>query len=117
MSGITHDVIPLSSIRKRALENGVVGTGDVLSDQETAQLIFKPGFSTAEQVTEVSGRGVGMDAVRGFVQAAGGSIELQLQGGASAGGYQPFATVIRLPASLAVAPVLHLLQMPRPNAA
>jgi chemotaxis protein histidine kinase CheA len=102
--------LALTFIRKRALENGVVGADDVLSDQETAQLIFKPGFSTAEQVTEVSGRGVGMDAVRGFVQAAGGSIELQLQGDATTGGYQAFATVIRLPASLAVAPVLHLLQ-------
>ncbi|APW44035.1 Hpt domain-containing protein [Rhodoferax saidenbachensis] len=65
----------LDKIREKALANGVIQAGDVLSDDEAANLIFMPGFSTAEQVTELSGRGIGMDVVRSEVNALGGRIE------------------------------------------
>lgn len=102
--------LAVDSIRKKALEKSLIVHGDACSAEEIAQLIFMPGFSTADHVTEVSGRGVGMDAVKGFVQAQGGSIELVLAGADGQGDYRPFETVIRLPAKFAVAPVLRLLQ-------
>ncbi|STK93351.1 chemotaxis protein CheA [Escherichia coli] len=48
-----------------------------MSDDEVAMLIFAPGFSTAEQVTDVSGRGVGMDVVKRNIQEMGGHVEIQ----------------------------------------
>jgi two-component system chemotaxis sensor kinase CheA len=89
-------------IRKKALENRLVSEDQQLSPQEIAQLIFKAGFSTAEKVTEVSGRGVGMDAVKNFVEREQGSIELRLLSSAASDGYCPFETVISLPGKLAV---------------
>ena len=65
----------LDKIRARALANGVIQAGDSLSDSDAANLIFMAGFSTAERVTELSGRGVGMDVVRSEVSAVGGRIE------------------------------------------
>ncbi len=83
----------------------MITTDQKLSADEIAQLIFEPGFSTAEQVTEVSGRGVGMDAVKSFIEREEGTIELRFLSPeitGSAGGYRPFETVITLPAKLAV---------------
>ena len=94
--------LPVERIKQKALDKGLIAPGQALSAQETAQLIFLPGFSTAEQVTEVSGRGVGMDAVQNFVEREEGSIELRLLSSASADGYCPFETVISLPGKLAV---------------
>ncbi len=94
--------LPVERIKQKALDKGLITPGQALSAQETAQLIFLPGFSTAEQVTEVSGRGVGMDAVQNFVEREEGSIELRLLSSASADGYCPFETVISLPGKLAV---------------
>lgn len=92
-------------ISNKALEKGLITEDQQLSPEEMAQFIFKPGFTTATQLTEVSGHGVGMDAVKSFVQLEGGSIELCfLSAGAadSAAGYRPFEMVITLPAKLAV---------------
>lgn len=61
-------------LRAKAEANGLVQPGDVLSDAETLDLIFKPGFSTAEKVTNLSGRGVGMDVVKRTIDALGGTI-------------------------------------------
>lgn len=92
-------------IRKKAIEKGLITPEQDLSPEQTAQLIFLPGFSTAATVTEVSGRGVGMDAVKSFVTREQGTIELRFAdsgvGGAS-DGYRPFETVITLPARFAV---------------
>ncbi|STL55932.1 chemotaxis protein CheA [Escherichia coli] len=52
-----------------------------MSDDEVAMLIFAPGFSTAEQVTDVSGRGVGMDVVKRNIQEMGGHVEIQSKQG------------------------------------
>ncbi len=62
-------------ILRKAISKGLVQPGAVLSDDESADLIFQPGFSTAEQVTELAGRGVGLDVVRAEVAALGGRIE------------------------------------------
>lgn len=96
--------LAVNHIRKKALEKGLICMGDVLTDEELAQLIFQPGFSTAQQVSEVSGRGVGMDAVKAFITAEGGSIELSFLGDVDPDGFRPFKTIIRLPAAIAVAP-------------
>jgi chemosensory pili system protein ChpA (sensor histidine kinase/response regulator) len=65
----------LDKIRAKAIANGVISSNDHLSDGDAANLIFMPGFSTADQITELSGRGVGMDVVRAEVSAVGGRIE------------------------------------------
>lgn len=66
-------------LRKRVVEKGLLKPQDVatLSDEDALQLIFLPGFSTAEQVTDVSGRGVGMDVVMNAVTNAGGSVRVE----------------------------------------
>ena len=98
--------LAMGLIRKIALEKGLITEDQSLSPHEIAQLIFKPGFSTAEQVTEISGRGVGMDAVKNFVEREGGSIELSFldadAGHSASEGYRPFETVLTLPAKCAV---------------
>ncbi|QDL55697.1 Hpt domain-containing protein [Rhodoferax aquaticus] len=65
----------LDKIRAKAIANGVIKQTDDLSDSDAANLIFTPGFSTADSVTELAGRGIGMDVVRSEVTALGGRIE------------------------------------------
>ena len=65
----------LQRIRDKGLAMGLINTGEEHSAGDLANLIFTPGFSTAETVTELSGRGVGMDVVRSEVNAMGGRIE------------------------------------------
>jgi chemosensory pili system protein ChpA (sensor histidine kinase/response regulator) len=65
----------LDRIREKALAQGLVSAGSDISDDEAANLIFMPGFSTATSVTELSGRGIGMDVVRSEINALGGRIE------------------------------------------
>ncbi|PKH62353.1 MULTISPECIES: chemotaxis protein CheA [unclassified Halomonas] len=60
----------------KARENGL-NVSDTMSDEEVFQLIFAPGFSTANEVTDVSGRGVGMDVVKRNIQSMGGRVEIQ----------------------------------------
>lgn len=64
-------------ILKKAKEKKIITTNQSLSEQETLNLIFHPGFSTKDQVSEVSGRGVGMDVVKTNIEALGGTIKLQ----------------------------------------
>ena len=71
----------LDKIRAKAIANGVLSVDDALSDGEAANLIFTPGFSTADHVTELSGRGIGMDVVRSEVNALGGRIETATEQG------------------------------------
>ncbi|NOT11327.1 MAG: chemotaxis protein CheA [Methylococcaceae bacterium] len=60
----------------KAIEKGLIDENIVLSDKQAFELIFMPGFSTAESITDISGRGVGMDVVRRNIQALGGNIEI-----------------------------------------
>ncbi|MBC7918093.1 MAG: response regulator, partial [Rhodoferax sp.] len=71
----------LDKIRAKAIANGVIQASDALSDGDAANLIFMPGFSTAEQVTELAGRGIGMDVVRSEVNSLGGRIETTTETG------------------------------------
>jgi len=80
---------------KKAREKGI-DAPDTLSDAEVWYLIFAPGFSTAEQVTDVSGRGVGMDVVKKNITALGGTVEID-----SAEGYG-MSVRVRLPLTLAI---------------
>jgi two-component system, chemotaxis family, sensor kinase CheA len=85
-------------ILKKAVERGLVSSEEAarLSPAEVLELIFRPGFTTAEQVTEISGRGVGMDVVQSVVQRLKGSISIQSQPG------QGSTFVIKLPLTLAI---------------
>ena len=67
--------LDLKRIREKAIALGLLTAEQSLDDQEAASLIFMPGFSTAPEVTELSGRGIGMDVVRSEVNAVGGRIE------------------------------------------
>jgi len=82
-------------ILDKARANGLP-VSDTMSNSEVWQLIFTPGFSTAEKVTDVSGRGVGMDVVKKNIAALGGSVELNSDTGSGS------RTVIRLPLTLAI---------------
>jgi two-component system chemotaxis sensor kinase CheA len=94
--------LALSRIRDTALEKGLIVAGQALSDEETAELIFHPGFSTAEHVTEVSGRGVGMDAVRDFLKREQGTIALRFTDDQNGAAFRQFQTVVTLPARYAL---------------
>lgn len=76
------DGLDLARIREKAAAQGLVEPGRVLGDDEVAGLIFLPGFSTAASVTELSGRGIGMDVVRSEIQSLGGRIETATAPGA-----------------------------------
>ena len=95
----------LGRIRQIAGERGLVDMSTSLTDEETAQLVFLPGFSTAEVVTEVSGRGVGLDAVKGFLEREGGHVSVRFLAPKTITGHRPFEFVIGLPASFAVGDV------------
>lgn len=83
-------------ILAKALQKGMITEGQNLSDREIFALIFQAGFSTAEQVTKLSGRGVGMDVVRKNIEALRGTVELESKEGKG-------TTVrIRLPLTLAI---------------
>jgi len=71
----------LARIREKAQAQGLLAPGQVLADADAANMIFMPGFSTAASVTELAGRGIGMDVVRSEVQALGGRIETSTQAG------------------------------------
>jgi chemosensory pili system protein ChpA (sensor histidine kinase/response regulator) len=73
--------LPLAKIRAKAIAKGVISADAPLSVVEAADLIFMPGFTTAEKVTEVSGRGIGMDVVRSEVNSLGGRIETSTESG------------------------------------
>jgi len=88
--------LDLERIRAKALVQGLIGSGESLSEQELSELIFVPGFSTAERITELAGRGVGMDVVKNEVSGLGGRIELVAAAG------QGMKVTIRLPLTTAV---------------
>jgi two-component system, chemotaxis family, sensor kinase CheA len=94
--------LALAFIQKRAIEKGLIEAGKEASPDEIAQLIFAPGFSTAAAVTEVSGRGVGMDAVKNFVEREGGTIRLVFRNTDAGSDFRAFDTVISMPGKFAV---------------
>ncbi len=90
--------IDVEAVRNKALEKGNITQeqADAMTDKEVIDLLFKPSFSTAKKVTDVSGRGVGLDVVKSKVEALGGDIEVKTQLGEGS------TFVIRLPLTLAI---------------
>ena len=89
--GLRHE-----KILAKAIERGLVRSGDTLTEAQIRELIFLPGFSTADSISDVSGRGVGMDLVRSNIASLGGAVEV-----ASAPG-QGVRFTVRLPLTLAI---------------
>jgi two-component system chemotaxis sensor kinase CheA len=84
------------AIRAKALEKGLISENAALTDREVFAQIFAPGFSTAKQVTSVSGRGVGMDVVKRAIDALRGTIDLSSQVGKGT------TVTIKIPLTLAI---------------
>ncbi|KIZ33191.1 MULTISPECIES: chemotaxis protein CheA [Rhodopseudomonas] len=83
-------------IRAKAEEQGLIAPGVAMSDQDIYQLLFAPGFSTAQTISALSGRGVGMDVVKRTIEAMRGSIDIGTQPG------QGTTVTLRLPLTLAI---------------
>ncbi len=73
--------ISLEKVRKKAVERGLMAADSVLSDHEVMQFILQAGFSTAENITQISGRGVGMDVVAAEIKQLGGSMTIESRSG------------------------------------
>jgi two-component system chemotaxis sensor kinase CheA len=67
----------IKAIQAKALERGLIAPGELITDEEAYMMIFRPGFSTAKNLSNVSGRGVGMDVVKREIDALGGSVSVQ----------------------------------------
>ena len=94
--------IPVEAVRAKAVARGLIdaAAAPLLADERVLQFIFEPGFSTAAQVTSVSGRGVGMDVVKTNIEAIGGTVDLSSRPGLG-------TTVrVRVPLTLAIIPAL-----------
>ncbi len=94
--------LPVEKIRAKVLQKGLATEGELsgMTDQQILQFIFKPGFSTADKVTSVSGRGVGMDVVRTNVERIGGTVDFK----SIAGKGSSFS--IKIPLTLAIVSAL-----------
>lgn len=94
--------INLEKVRRRAIQKGLVHSeqAERMNDREIVNLVFLPGFSTAERVTNISGRGVGMDVVRTNIEKIGGSVEL------SSVEDEGSSVKIKIPLTLAIIPGL-----------
>jgi len=90
-AGLNHE-----RILSKAISSGIVKEDDKLTPEQISDLIFAPGFSTAEVVSDVSGRGVGMDVVRRNIRALGGTVDVQTEQGVGS------VFTIRLPLTLAI---------------
>lgn len=94
--------IPITKVKAKALQRGIITSKQVrtMSDHEALNLIFAPGFSTAARITNVSGRGVGMDVVRTNIENIGGSVDIQSVEG------EGTTLRIKIPLTLAIIPAL-----------
>jgi two-component system chemotaxis sensor kinase CheA len=88
--------VNVQRVRQKAIDRGLIAADAVMTDEETNQLIMLPGFSTAEKITDVSGRGVGMDVVKRNVEALNGSISIRSTQGKGS------CFRIRLPLTMAI---------------
>ncbi|NVK89046.1 MAG: chemotaxis protein CheA [Gammaproteobacteria bacterium] len=88
--------INTEKVQAKAIERGLISETAELADEDIHQLIFEPGFSTAEQISDVSGRGVGMDVVKKNIQSLGGTVEVRSEQGEGS------TFTIRLPLTLAI---------------
>ncbi|MCC7293291.1 MAG: chemotaxis protein CheW [Phycisphaerales bacterium] len=96
-AGIDPEKLKTKAVQKKIITSDQARS---MSEREAIRLIFHPGFSMAEKVTEVSGRGVGMDVVRTNIEKLGGTVDVETQLGAGT------TIAIRLPLTLAIIPAL-----------
>jgi len=94
--------INIPEVKRKALERGLLTSDQarLMDDQEVMKLIFLPGFSTSEKITDISGRGVGMDVVKTNIERIGGKISIQSEPG------QGTTLKIRIPLTLTIIPAL-----------
>jgi two-component system chemotaxis sensor kinase CheA len=94
--------INVARVRQKAIDQGLVSADQAarLTERDVLQLLFVPGFSTAERVTNVSGRGVGLDVVRSNIERISGSVDLDSQPGLGT------SVRIKIPLTLAIIPAL-----------
>ncbi|MHB1950058.1 MAG: hybrid sensor histidine kinase/response regulator [Acidiferrobacteraceae bacterium] len=95
--------LKVDAIRRKAIEAGLASPERVLSDEEVMQFILLPGFSTASRVTQISGRGIGMDVVHAEIKQLGGSISVETRPGNGT------TFVIRLPLTLSITQALTVM--------
>lgn len=117
--------IDAQAVLAKALERGLIKPGEELTERQIYQLIFQPGFSTAKQVTDVSGRGVGLDVVKKGIEHLRGRLQVESQPGrgSSFSVILPLTTsiieglVVRVGQSLFVLPILdvHAMVAPKPE--
>jgi two-component system chemotaxis sensor kinase CheA len=88
--------IDIENVKKKAISKGIIHPGKNLTDVEAFQLIFEPGFSTADKITSVSGRGVGLDVVKTHIEKLNGTVTIASQPNAGS------RFTIRLPLTLAI---------------
>ncbi|NLL52129.1 MAG: chemotaxis protein CheA [Peptococcaceae bacterium] len=88
--------LDLEKINAKARQNGLIAEKEELSERDLTNLIFHPGFSTADKITDISGRGVGMDVVKKAITNLGGLIDVQTKKG------EGTSFIIRLPLTLAI---------------
>ncbi len=94
--------IDIARIRRKAVEKGIIDAGQAkaLTEEEAIMLVCRPGFSTLDQVTDVSGRGVGMDVVRSTVESLGGNLVIRSRAG------QGTSFLLKLPLTVAIVRML-----------
>jgi two-component system chemotaxis sensor kinase CheA len=90
--------IDINRVRKKAIEKGIISQveADSLDEKSSVELLFKPGFSTAEKISDISGRGVGLDVVKTKIESLNGVVEVETISGKGS------KFIIRLPLTLAI---------------
>jgi two-component system chemotaxis sensor kinase CheA len=90
--------INLDKVKRKAIENGLVSTeiANSLSQNDIVEFLFRPSFSTADKITDISGRGVGLDVVKNKIEILGGTVEVETETGIGS------RFIIRLPLTLAI---------------
>jgi two-component system chemotaxis sensor kinase CheA len=88
--------VELDKVKRKALEKGIIQSIDAVSDRDALDFLFLPGFSTSEKVSEISGRGVGMDVVRNNIAAVSGMVDVESKPGCGC------RVTITLPITLAI---------------
>ena len=90
--------IDIENVRKKAIEKGTITSeqAEVMTDKDIIDLLFRPSFSTSEKITDVSGRGVGLDVVKSKIEALGGDVEVKTKLGEGS------TFIVRLPLTLAI---------------
>ncbi|MBI2779367.1 MAG: Hpt domain-containing protein [Gammaproteobacteria bacterium] len=92
--------LDLAAIRRKAIERGLLGENTVIDDYNLMQFVLESGFSTAVQVTQISGRGVGMDVVNNEIKQLGGSLQIESVAGSGS------RFTVRLPVALSITQAL-----------